>query len=180
VKVIVRIAAHGMALAVAVVVAAAGPAAASCAEPVPLERSLGEARTAFVGTVVRTSNASRTAAVRVEKIWLGPRLARDVTVHGGPQGAGVASSVDRTYREGERYLFVLDDQGSPFEDNSCSGTTLYTDRIAALEPVGAITPDDGSSFGPWVVVGAALLVAGMLQTRRAMRRAHTMDPGTTV
>lgn len=155
-------------------------ALASCAADPGLRQHLGDARTAFVGQVIETSNARRNASVRVEKIWLGPALPARVEVQGGAQGEGVVSSVDRTYRTGETYLFVLRDAREPFSDDSCSGTTVYTERVAELEPEGAIGPEGagttgGAALGPWVLVGVALLAVGALQVRRATRRTRSLE-----
>ena len=161
----------------AILILSASPASASCVEPPPLEERLGEARTVFVGTIASTSNRDRNAAVRVEKIWLGQRLPARVEVLGGEQSANVSSSVDREWEEGARYLFVLDDTTAPFRDDACSATTEYTSRIAALEPDGAIAPLRSTSggFSPWIFVGLGLLALGVLQARRAARRAHSLE-----
>ena len=155
----------------------AGTALASCAPPPPLEDRLGDARVVFVGTVVDTSNLERNAGVRVEKIWLGERLPQQVEVHGGEQSANVASSADREWVDGRRYLFVLDDTTSPFEDEACSATTEYTDEVASLEPEGTVGPiaSEPGSFSPWILVGVGLVALAMLQARRAERRAHSID-----
>lgn len=156
----------------------ASPAAASCASPAPLEDELGRARTAFVGIVAATSNDDRTATVDVESIWLGETLPQRVEVSGGPddtEGVSVVSSVDRTWKSGRRYLFVLSDNTPPFTDDACSATTLYTDEVAALEPEGAATPRGDGAFNPWVLVGVALLAVALLQARRAARRAHSIE-----
>ena len=129
-----------------------------------------------MGTIQSTSNGDRNATVRVERIWLGPVLPATVEVQSGAQGSGVASSADRTWVLNETYLFVLADPEPPFTDEACSATTVYTERVAALEPDGAIEPEGrGGSGGPWLLVAAALLAAGVLQVRRAARRAQTLD-----
>jgi len=155
----------------------AGTAFASCALPAPLEDRIGDARVVFVGTVVETSNLERNADVRVEKIWLGERLPQRVEVHGGEQSANVGSSADREWVDGRRYLFVLDDTTSPFKDDACSATTEYTDEVASLEPEGTVGPiaSEPGSFSPWILLGGGLVVLGVLQARRAARRAHSID-----
>jgi hypothetical protein len=129
---------------------------------------------AFVGMVLNASNRGRDASVRVESIWLGPRLPETVAVSGGPSDRNVISSVDRSWVTGERYLFVLDDRTPPFRDDACSATTPYTSAVAKLEPEGAITPQDGG-LGRWLVVALVLVALGALQARRAWRRAHSLN-----
>src|SRR4029077_21286073 len=93
----------------AMAMAGAGPAAASCASGGP--RSIGDqlanSPVVFVGTVVYTSDQDRVARVKVESIWRGPSLPAYIDVHGSPvSGPFTASSVDRHYQAGHRYLFL--------------------------------------------------------------------------
>ena len=162
-------------MSLALLIALARPALASCAVAPPLRERLGEARVAFVGTVLQTTNRDRNASVRVESIWLGPRLPERVEVTGGPSQANVVSSADRSWEAGQRYLFVLDDAKPPFKDDVCSATTPYTSAIARLEPEGVISPENDGGSGPWLLVAVALVGLGALQARRAMRRARSVD-----
>ena len=130
---------------------------------------------AFVGTVLEATNRNRDASVRVESIWLGPRLPEQVEVTGGPSDANVVSSVDRTWEAGEQYLFVLDDPAPPFKDDACSATTAYTPAVARLEPEGAIKPGEEGSLGVWLGIALVLVGLGALQARRAQRRARSVD-----
>lgn len=63
----------------------------------------------------------------------------------------VASSVDRTYTDDTRYLFVIpdDSDGPPFHDNICNGTEEWTEDFAQYRPADWREPvvDDGSSEG---------------------------------
>jgi len=124
-------------------------ALASCAvAPTPpdglnfIQRIAAEGGVAFVGTVVSTDSGDRLAHVRVEQIWVGPDLPQTVEVRGGPGSlaSNEASSVDRRYDSGRRYLFVPTNNSPPFEDNSCTATTPYTPSIGQFAPSGARGP----------------------------------------
>ena len=142
-------------------------AQASCAMLPSLQAQITTAPLVFVGTVVSTSDDDRVAHVRVESIWKGPTLSAYVDVHGSPvSGFGVYSSIDRTYRAGERDIFVLFSDGSPYQDNSCSATQPYTAEIAAFAPADArppapVTPVEQVQnwlIQYWLPVGVALVV----------------------
>lgn len=153
-------------------------AQASCAVLPSLQEQISTAPLVFVGTVVSTSDEDRVAHIRVESIWKGPALSAYVDVHGSPvSGFNVHSSVDRTYRAGDRDLFVLFSDRAPYQDNSCSGTQPYTAEIAALAPADArppapVTPVE--RVQNWLIqyglpVGVALVViaaAALLGLRR--------------
>lgn len=151
-------------VAIAAVILASTSAAASCAAPPALGAHLAMADAVFVGTVVELSNADRTAVVSVEEIWYGPALDATVTVHGGPEHAGMATSVDRTYAAGRKYLFAVTVSEGLFEDNSCSATREWTPGLADLRPSDYRQPPRTSEpaetgslpMGP-IAVGAALL-----------------------
>ena len=165
---------------------AAIPAAASCVGPSgpdgtsTLRSQLDAAPTVFVGTVISTSNNGRMARVRVESVWKGGPIPTTITVSGTPDPGAAATSVDRTYREGQRYLFVPTSATSPFQDNQCTATQPYAAALDALKPAGAQSPAPGSdglegsvpSGTPWPWIGAilALAVAGGLGVTFAARR----------
>ena len=129
-------------------------ARASCAGPPSVKDQVATARLVFVGTVAFTSDNDRVARVRVESIWKGPDLPAYVYVHGSPvSGPFTATSVDRTYRLGERDLFVLFSDRQPFQDNNCSATQPYTTELSALAP-----PDARLPAAPTIVDHAANLV----------------------
>ncbi len=116
-------------------------AQASCAMLPSFQDQIRTAPLVFVGTVVSTSDSDRIAHIRVESIWKGPTLSAYVDVHGSPvSGFAVYSSIDRTYRAGERDIFVLFSDRAPYQDNSCSGTRPYTAEVAALAPSDARPP----------------------------------------
>lgn len=159
-------------------------AAASCAfagggDPI------ANAPLAFVGSVVSTDDGGRRALVRVESIWRGPALPAQVEVIGSPASGSAATSVDRTYRAGQRYLFVPVPGvpiKPPFMDNACSATQPLTPALAAQSPADARPPElggvDGPSGTPWslaalVAVGAVSIgaIAFWVWRRRAPRPA---------
>lgn len=123
----------------ALVVGSAG-AQASCVVPPPIQEQVASAGLVFVGTVMSTSDRDRVARVRVESIWRGPDVPTYVEVHGSPVTGTGASSIDRTYSAGTRYLFVLYSPAPPLQDNNCSGTRVYSNEVAALAPAGARSP----------------------------------------
>lgn len=146
-------------------------AAASCARmPGQTPGSLTGAGVVFVGTVLSTANGDREAVVKVERIWRGPDMVTYVRVRGTPDPAGQATSVDRTYQTGQRYLFAPENSSPPFDDNSCSGTQLYTSALAAQAPADARQPQPGGDPGPaapsypqaWIGLLALLLAAAVL------------------
>ena len=170
------------------VLAGGRPASASCAGGGPGSPSLGDqlaaAPVVFVGTVVYTSDQDRVARVKVESVWRGPTMPAYVDVHGSPvSGPFTASSVDRHYQSGGRYLFVPVSGSPPFDDNSCSLTQPYTDALGQYAPTdarspGPSTPTDAvqNFFGqnPWlvpllvVVLGASAVVAFVRLRRRSV------------
>jgi hypothetical protein len=165
-------------------VAGSSGASASCAEPPALSVQMSTAAVVFVGTVVYTSDGDRVAHVRVESIWKGPALATYVDVHGSPaSGPFQASDVDRSYRTGVRYLFVLYSDVQPLQDNSCSATQPYTAELAALAPAGTRAPlpataleeaqtfaiEHASIAGALAVLLAAGLVLVAIRWRRTKR-----------
>jgi hypothetical protein len=123
----------------ALVVGSAG-AQASCVAPLSIRDQVASAGSVFIGTVIFTSDNDRVARVRVESIWRGPELPAYVEVHGSPVTGPGASSIDRKYIAGLRYLFVLYSANQPLQDNSCSGTQVFTTELAALAPAGARSP----------------------------------------
>ena len=141
-------------------------ASASCAMPIPIEEAIRSAEVVITGTVTATENDGRWATVEVHEIWKGPDLPATVIIRGGP-GPGSASSIDRTFTAGARYLFVasLDGQGG-LSDNACSATTEMAAADNALRPADFRTPAPadpapaGVDLGGLVApIGVALLVA---------------------
>ena len=140
---------------------------------------------AFVGTVVGTSSNDRVARVKVESIWNGPVIPSMVTVSGTPDQSRAATSVDRTFKVGQRYLFVPFSATSPFQDNSCSPTQAYSSQLDALKPATAQPPGPGtdgldptgSGLPIWVWPAIAILVmAGAVTAWIVTRRRHRGGP----
>ena len=132
-----------LALGVLGAISATG-AQASCARAPSLAEDIDASPMVFVGTVISTSDNDRVAHVSVESIWKGPVLPAYVDVHGSPDlGPFSFSSVDRTYRAGERDIFVLFSDQQPLHDNICSATQPYTAEVAAFAPSNTKLP------APW-------------------------------
>lgn len=160
-------------------------ALASCGTlPGQVPASLSAAPVVFVGTVTSTSNRDREATVKVESIWRGPDLPANVTVVGTPtSGWNTASSIDRTYTAGQRYVFVPTNASPPFQDSSCTSTQPYTAAMASMAPADARTPAPAPRSAPdeliapdssplrWAAAAIAVLgvIAGLVIWRRQRR-----------
>lgn len=172
-------------LAVASLLALAGlwaPAEvlAKCLPPTSGVLPWAAADAVFVGTVTGLTNGDRWATVKVEEIWQGPDQPAEVVVRGSPEDA--ATSVDRTYTAGARYIFAVTLEAGALLDNACSGTTpadsvdLAAMRPAEVRRPGAGAPasngmpiDLGEMAGPLAVaaiVGGLLAVTVLLARRR--------------
>ena len=119
----------------------------------------------------------------VADVWHGPDLPPRVVVVGGQLSRGAGSSVDRTFRTGERYAFFVTraDDGS-LRDNACSPTAVLSAR-AAVDPPGVRPPvasadapaDPRSALGRigapgWIVLLlAGTAAAGGVVAQRARR-----------
>ena len=157
------------------------PAAASCMMPPPIEDAIAQGEVVFVGTVGVAVNDGRWVTVGVEEIWKGPELPPAVEVRGGPE-PGTASSVDRSYTQGTRYLFVVAVEDNRLVDNACSSTTEWSEDLAQFRPEGAhrlVAQDGGEPVEPMSVVlpafaaivgGVAVFVLAGLTARRRARR----------
>lgn len=161
---------------VSLVVSWAGPAKASCAEMPPLPRAVAEAEILFVGTVTETTNRARWAVVSVEEVWKGENIPDVVQIRAGPADpAGPmmsASSVDRSFKDGRRYLFFpYGRKDAVLQDNICTSTRVFTERLTRFRPEAAAAPEPGDvgpddfdsgtipSDGVVAIVGA--LIAGL-------------------
>ena len=179
-------------LVAAAVLGAPAPAHASCAEAPPARPPLEDADHVFAGAVTRTTHGGAAAEVEVLDVWHGPDLPPQVVVGGGQLARGAGSSVDRTFRTGERYAFFVTraDDGS-LRDNACTSTAALSAR-AAVDPPGVRAPvtsadaptDPRSVLGRIGAPGrvALLLVAvtaaaGVL--RRQARRRGSRRPAST-
>lgn len=164
----------------AAVAGAAGPAAASCAES-PAQPDLRDYDSVFAGSVVGLSHGGAAAEVSVLDVWHGPDLPAEVVVVGGQLERGVESSVDRSFRRGEEYVFfTYRGDGGSLRDNICTPTAPLPAH-SQLDPAGvrapvatAPVPTDprGPARWPYAVaaVTAAGAVAALVRRRRAMPR----------
>lgn len=168
------------------------PAAASCAMPEgTLQQRLDRADIAFVGTVTSTKSDGRLARVAVEEVWRG-QVGPDATVMGGEVRPFSASSVDRQYETGARYLFVpADGDGATFADNACSDTVAWEADLEELRPetVTMISDDQrregsgadtGQNVGlpaiAWTLGSAAVALLGIVIVGVFRRWRHTGSP----
>lgn len=137
-------------LVVSFMIAMAGPAHASCAEPLPVDQALAEADTVFVGMVTALEHQGRVATFAVKEVWKGD-IGAIVTVSGGPmpseieraagEGLAVMTSVDRTYVAGATYLVVsYAAEGEVLLDNICSATQFYRAELDQHRPASAHSP----------------------------------------
>lgn len=141
----------------------AGPAFASCAPPPAAEEAVRQSDLVFVGTVAELANRDRWAVFTVEQVWKGDPGGARVDVRAGPaepgDGTGVATSVDRTYQLGTRYLVfaravsqgsdaVAYGPGARWSDNACSLTQPYDPSLDRLRPATVEPPDRTPPSGP--------------------------------
>jgi hypothetical protein len=178
----------GLALVLTALVTVAPAAQASCVFVSDYEESLDEAPILFVGTVDDVTNGDRTATVTVDEVWKGD-VPRATTVIGGAVGENTASSVDRTYRLGRRYLFApYERDRANFQDNACTPTRVFGPRLERFRPADALIyaepseapapgePGEPTSAGdefPWVPIAAAALVVGLAVLVIVRRRGPT-------
>jgi hypothetical protein len=155
-------------------------ALASCAMIPAVGDAVAKAEIVFVGTVTATAQRDLWATVSVEEVWNGPDLPAVVQVQGG-QGGNVATSVDREFKQGFKYLFVPTSlQNDVLIDNACSSTMVWEDALGALRPSSARPPIGGTPLEPAgfdlsgligpigvaLAVSAALLAVGLLARSR--------------
>lgn len=144
-----RLSRRGLAIAILVAAAAfAGPSAAlaDCAEPPPVDIAVRDGENVFVGTVTALTAQDRWAKVQVEEIWKGQDTGPIVEVRGG-ESPGAVSTIDRFFRLGQRYVFVVGFGDTVFNDNGCSSTREWRDEYLEVRPAGWFGPRgaDGSS-----------------------------------
>lgn len=107
-----------------------------------MEEAIEASTATFVGTVFAVENYRRWATVDVEEIWHGTVDTDRVIVKGGPRdpvgGDHVATTIDRSYRVGKTYLFVVyTGNGSVFKDNICSSTAVFGPELERFRPASA-------------------------------------------
>lgn len=156
---------------------------ASCAARPPLPEVYAGAEVVFTGTVTATEGRDRIATVQVEDVWKGAPLPESVEVRGGPRGENVATSVDRHFQVGTRYLFFPTNRRAPFKDNNCSATRPYRAALERLrdDPPPGAAPAPGPPSAPlpftgpgslsiWLLAASGLISAGILVLTGANRR----------
>lgn len=154
--------------------AAPSVALADCVMPPPFEEAVKAADIILIGTVTEATNGNRWAIVSVEEIWRGPALPATVQIKGGPD-ANAASSVDRSFEVGQRYIFFpyMAEDVEPLPgvaagvlgDNSCTSTQIWDEALAGFRPADARTGDAANEgdvqsidLGFIVGIGGVLLV----------------------
>lgn len=164
-----------------------GAALALCAvDERSLEQQIDEAEVVFVGTVVGVRDQQRTASFEVHDVWKGPEMDRQVVVQGGPGDPNTATSVDRSWHMGHRYLVIPYIEGGRLADSICSPTRVWEDRFAAARPADDVPADDvrqpdaevtiadeavaAATSTPWIIVGVAVLAIGTATAFVAARR----------
>jgi hypothetical protein len=111
-------------------------AAASCLPPADLGVAIASGEVVLVGIVDRVENNGRWATVRVEERWYGAAaVGASVLVRGGPE-PGTATSTDRTFAVGGRYLFVTTAGNGHLVDNLCTVTQPWSAELARHRPRG--------------------------------------------
>lgn len=160
-------------LATAALAVFAAPAlvSASCIQPPAIEEALRKADIVFVGTVTATSNRDSWATVAVQEIWKGPDQPASLLIKGGP-GGNAATSVDRAFNSGAKYLFFPYVSGGELLDNSCTLTTEWSADLQKLRPAdarvldgakgGTVGSDLGGLLAPLAPFAVAILIAGVL------------------
>jgi hypothetical protein len=164
-----------LALALATLVRAPTVVLASCAAIPQLATAISDAPAVFAGTVTSVDHGGRVATVHVQDVWKG-RVAADVQVVGTPDLGAAATSVDRIYTAGQKYLFIpFAGSGDSFQDNNCSLTQPYAAGVAAYRPSYATAPPPAPETSSWAPLaiggGLILLICGML-LGTVLRRRH--------
>ncbi|HJP87712.1 MAG TPA: hypothetical protein VJ850_01600 [Candidatus Limnocylindrales bacterium] len=168
---LVRVASGALLAFLSLAAAAPGNAFASCAVGPDPVSAVNSAHIVFVGKVTHVSSAGRTATVTVLEVWRGPDQPATLTINEG-EDDNTFTSVDRTFVEGETYLFFPNrnpDSGK-LTDNGCSSTMLFDVSASDLRPPDARPPIGGPALAqptgfdlsPLLPIGVALLVFGVL------------------
>lgn len=129
----------------ALALAGSDRAGASCMPPADVPTAITQSDIVVVGTVTSARSQDRVATVHVEELWKGDVNA-SFEVFGGPAADGMATSVDRTYEVGGRYLLFAREPaahgdtptfGGRYEDSGCSTTQAWSDALAQYRPATA-------------------------------------------
>ncbi len=164
----------------AVTFLAPAPAAhAACNTVIDQVATVERADSVFVGRVIHVADSSRLATIEVIEIWKGPDLAPQVIVNGSFSGNPQIGANDRTFMQGSTYLVVPFGNRSPFFDEACSGTALYSptgglipakfhDAVGTTtarlmnQPAAAPTSDDTGGGVDWLFIAGGAVVVGAL------------------
>ena len=127
-----------IALAVGLLVPASAASASCMLDERPIGAKIDEAEIVFVGQVTGLRNGDRSAQFAVEEMWKG-NVPPEVVVHGGPDDPQMATSNDRTWADGQRYLVFPYTEGGRLMDNFCTPTVEWRPAFAKARPEGAVT-----------------------------------------
>jgi hypothetical protein len=156
--VLIRVFTIVLAMAVSLALSVASSWASCMLDERPIEQQVIEATgPVFVGTVLDVRHDT-TARFQVEEVWVGD-VGSEVVVLGGPDEAGMATSVDRTWRVGTTYLVLTHVVDGRLMDNSCSSTQEWDEALAAARPASATAPTSGSSSDGGLSTGLVVAVA---------------------
>ena len=166
------------------------PAHAVCGSTQTLSTALDRANSVFVGEVASTSDAGRTATVRVLEVWKGRDLTSTVIVLG--RASSGESQNNRTFQVGRTYLIESRDTRSPFDSDRCTATKLYiplggrvipsnlTEAVGATQgrpPLSTLGEEEETggerSILPFINVGLVLL--GVLGAALMYRKVTRFD-----
>lgn len=140
----------------ALVLAGSDPAGASCTPPEDVPTAIAKSDIVVVGTVTSTRSQNRIATIHAEEIWKGD-VDPSFEVFGGPSSGNMATSVDRTYDIGGRYLLFAHEPaahgdpptfGGRYEDSSCSTTQTWSDALGQFRPTTATIVGRDQDGGP--------------------------------
>ena len=167
-------------------------ALASCAVAPSLATALIDAPAVFVGTVTFVDHAGRVANVHVDDVWKG-RVAAAVQVVGTPDLNAGATTVDRYYTVGQKYLFIpFAGGGDRFQDNNCTLTRPYSAGLAGFRPSNAVGPPPApgpsdaaapppapqtSPWAPFAIGGGLIVMVVAILLAIAQRRRHEARKG---
>ena len=183
-----RLAVVALIAAAAAVVIPPPAAHAACGSVVDQASAIRQADSVFVGRVVDTADFSRLATIDVLEIWKGDDLAPRVIVNGSFSGSPQIGPNDRVFTLGATYLVVPFGSRSPFFDEACSGTALFSPLGGLIPPqfhdaVGATTgrvvnqqiasdeaPQPAGGPALWLYAGGGLLVVALVALTLRRRR----------
>jgi hypothetical protein len=165
------------------------PAHAACGQQTDPADAMQLADSVFVGRVVALENLTRQATMEVVEVWKGPKLTDRVAVQGASSDSPIVGQNDRTYVLGATYLVVPFGRSSPFYDDACSATSLFTPQggripvqyrdavgasaawIPAIGDAGEPAPEpQGGVSLPVVLGGGAAVLAALWLVARGRKK----------